>query len=341
MANSTIPTRPSKPQKAPKRSAPNRTVSPGSSRTGSKSSTGSGSGSSKGGSASSLQRKQWAREDDAKKKAGQKYLKQAKNLESQAKAWKYAIQTGLAKARDQNLSDVSMVLKSQLDQLKAEGALRAQSFLESAGNADKATASTAEQGLSNLVRERQDSMTAVLEQGAGETDAMKALLMSARNWAANAAESNRAYFDTMSSVNSGITDLNVDMKKTMSGAWVNSEAERDRIWQTYYDSKSKAQTELGNIRTAQLQNYEEAESYDVEPEKGLKKKTKKQANKAFMQSARLAGKSYEQRALPGWIDNYEGQAQLEAKQGNTNLAAAVTVGPMAKAEGASLRKWES
>jgi hypothetical protein len=279
------------------------------------------------------------KEAAAKKKAGQKYLDQAGNLEAQVKAIRQAIDIDFASARDSNLGDVSMRLNEQFAALKTGHTARAQEFLKSGSDAEKATGATQESAMSNFVRERQDALTGILEQGAGETDTMKAMLMAARNWNANANEANRSYFDSMQSVNSGLVDLNLDTKNSLAGAWTSAEGERDRLWQTYYDQRGEAFTQLGNIKGQQRDYYAQAKEMGVKPKKGTETAAKKASEKAFADAATEAGKGYTQEKLPTWVEGFEGQAKMDASQSNSNLAAAVTMEPVAKAEGATLRKW--
>lgn len=292
-----------------------------------------------GGGTSGAEKRAVNRENAAKKKAGKRYLEAAANLEKQAKALRHALKIDFAKSRDNNLADVGRVLAGQISQLKLGHAQRAGAFLEAAGNTAKATAGTAEAGISNAVRERQDSMAALLEQGAGETDAMRAMVMAARNWQANAQESNRAYYDSMQSINSGITDLNVDTRSNMANAFTSAEGERDRLWQDFYNRRSETFTQLGNVQGQRADYFAQAKEMGVKPKKGLEKKAEKEMKDAFMKGSTELGKGYSQKGLPAWIRDYKGQAALKAKQSNSNLAAAMNFTPVEKAEGASLRKW--
>ena len=165
--------------------------------------------------------------------------------------------------------------------------------------------------------------------------------MSARNWNANAAESNRAYFDSMRSINTGIVDLNLDTKSALAGAATSAEGERDRIWQEYYNNRGQAFTQLGNVLGQQADYYAQAKEMGVKPPKGAEKEAEAAMKKAFADSSIEAGKGYTQQALPEWISGFTGQEQLQARQSNTELAAAVTMDKVAKAEGATLRKWEA
>jgi hypothetical protein len=182
-------------------------------------------------------------------------------------------------------------------------------------------------------------MTSVLEQGAGETDMLKSMLMAARNWHANASEQNRSYYDTMRSVNSGITDLNVDSQTALANAARSAEGQREQLWQDFYNKRGEAFTQLGNVKGQQAEYYAQAKEMGVKPKKGVEKAAEDAMKKAFKDSALEAGKSYTQAGLPKWITDYQGQAPVRARQSNTKLAAAMTFEPVDKAEGATLRKW--
>lgn len=339
MATKVLPVRPTKPApaKSTKISAPAKTTSKGPAKSSSKS---SGKSSSKS-NVSSAEKRAVKRENDAKKKAGQKYLEGASNLQKQAAAIRQALDVDFASARDNNLGDISKTLTEQLAALTAGHAGRAAQFVQSGQDAEKATGDTAERGLSNAVRERADTLSNILEQGAGETDAMKAMLMSARNWSSNAAENNRAYFDSMRSINTGIVDLNLDTKSALAGAATSAEAERDRIWQEYYNSRSQAFTQLGNVKGQEADMYAQAKEMGVKPKKGAEKDSEAAMKAAYAAASGESGKSYTQQALPEWISGFTGQEQLQARQSNTELAAAVTMDKAAKAEGATLRKWDA
>jgi hypothetical protein len=292
-------------------------------------------------SVSAAEKRAVKREEDAKKKAGKRYLEGAANLTVQAQALRQAIRVDFASARDNNLADISQTLNQTLTSLRSDADARARQFLTAASDTEKATGDVAERGISNAIRERQDAMVGILEQGAGETDAMRAMLMSARNWQANAAESNRAYFDTINTVNASINDLNVDTRAAMAGQWSGAEAARDEVWQTFYNNRGQAFTQLGNVLGQQADLYAQAKEMGVKPPKGAEKDAEDAMKKAFKDSAVEAGMGYTQQATPESITGYTGQELVKARQSNTDLAAAMVFEPVAKAEGATLRKWAS
>ena len=282
-----------------------------------------------------------ARAKADKKKAGKRFLEGAENLTAQAKAIRQALDIDFASARDNNLADIDKVLGQQIAQLKLGAEQRGVQFLAAAKDNETATGSTAERGIQNAMRERQDTMTAVLEQGAGETDTLKAMLIAAKNWSSNASESNRAFYDTQQSINQGITDLNIDTRTEMGKMYGGAEADRERTWQDFYNRRSEAFTQLGNIKGQQADYYAQAKEMGVKPKKGIEKAAEDAMKKAFKDSAVESGKSYTNQGLPEWVQKYEGTEQVRGKQSNSNLAAAMTFEPVAKAEGATLRKWAS
>lgn len=291
------------------------------------------------GGMSAAEKRAVARENKAKKAAADKYLHQAGNLTKQADALRRALRKDFKKSRDQNLGDIELNLTQILTQLKEGFSQRAQTFLTTAEDTTKATADTAESGLSNLVRERADSLTAIIEQGAGETDALRAMVTAARNWHANASESNRAYYDTLQSVNAGIVDLNVDTKTSLGNAFMAAEGQREQVWQDYYNRRAESFTQLGNTLGQKADYLASAKEMGAKVPKKRVKSVEKNMADAWKDAAKEAGKSYKQKGLPPWITDWQGQEQVERRQENTNLAAALTVEPMKKAQGATLRKW--
>ena len=302
---------------------------------------GTSSRSSSRSSSSSSGKSYAAQQKERDDRAGKSELQKARDLEPLLEAYKLALSSkGLAKARRQDIRDIEQALLSQLTEAKDAAGQRYNAFLTAGQNAEMDTGRVLEAGISNTVRERQEAMTQLLANGAGETDAMRAMLMAARNWQANAGEANRAYYDTMASTNAGITDLSLDTETAMANAWRGAESEKDRLWKEYYKSRADTHTSSRDIYNQMLAHYRTAEAYDVEPKKGRKKAAKEgmadEANAAAVEMS----KSYRQKKLPGWISGYSAGPQLAARQSNSNLASAMTIEPTVKSEGASLRRWE-
>jgi hypothetical protein len=281
-----------------------------------------------------------ARANADKRKAGQRYLKQAGNLEHQAKALRRALTQEFAKNRDTNLGNVQQRLTENLGILKDDAKKRGGILDEAATNTEVATGQQENQTLTNAVRERADAMSMLMEQGMGETDQMRAMLMAARNMNANQNEGNRSYFDSMQSINSSITDLNADTRTALANTFGEAEAERGRIWENYYSKRNQGFTQLGNIRGQQADAYANAREMGVSPGAGKEKAAQAGMKGNYEAAATEAGKAYKEKALPDWMKNWEGTARRNAQVQNTNLASAITIDKAEKAEGASLRRWE-
>ncbi len=404
-----------KPPSTPKDPTPSSTSprSPSTTKTQTPSSTAKGlnrSNTGKNTSVSSAQRRAEKQQAERDSRTGKRFLQNARNLNPQAKALRKALGE-MKERRRQDIGDINRTRDTQLAQLKEAATALGTSYTEAGANNDTAAGTALEGGFANAVRERQDAMSNILSQGAGETDQLKAMLMAARNQSSNASEANRAFYDTLGTINQGITSLNVDTKTKLQNAWVAAEGEKEQIWRDYLESRGEALTQLGQIRTAQADAYANAAEYEVDipTRNGKKKKVKKklkdvrgtgkqmlnrtstaasatlsaapdkrgeheknktleiqssgkgfltkkgkknkgitmdkvrrrQARRAFNTWAEDQDESYVQKPQPDEIANYQGMAQLQGKQQNSNLAAAMEIKMGPKAEGASLRKWSA
>lgn len=287
------------------------------------------------------ERRAIARDNADRARSGRRMLRQADNMNAQARSLQDALKYSFGRNLRQGLDDVLLNLQQQRDQMLLGSKERATQLRLQGAEAEMATGDTAAMGLSNMVRERYDALTGLITQGAGETDSMRAMLMSARNWHANAAENNRGYYDTMRSINASATDLNVDTRTGLANMYMAAEGERDRLWQDYRNKRAESFTQLGNIRGQQADYYEQAREMGVKPKnKDALGNIKEQGQDAYADATSEMGQSYKQRPLPKWVEKYQVIGQQQARQSNTNLAAAVTIDKAQKAEGASLRRWD-
>ena len=315
-------------------------------------------------------------------RTGQRYLEQARNLNPQADALIKAI--GEMKIRrQQDFKDIQRTRSDQLKRLLSSAEDLGAEYDVAAENNEIAAGGALESGMSNAVRERSETLSQLLSQGAGESDTMRAMLMAARNQNANASDANRAYWDTIASINQNITALNEDTQAKLADAWVSGEGEKEQIRRDYLESTGDAYTQLGLVRQSQADAFANAREYEVAPpklgktkdSKGAGKSLKKwsakgdlevkgknpsgrlkgasakdkgvpgdkfrrqQSREAFDTWAELQDESYEQEPVPDRIKNYTGKSRLTGRQSNTQLASALTVEPLQKAEGATLRKW--
>ena len=271
----------------------------------------------------------------AKRRAGQAFQNMAGNLDPQIKALQRAIDKEFKKNLDQNLEDVGLLIQEQMTMLKSQQGARAKQFLATGRSNAIAGAAQEDSSLENLVRERQDTLGQVLLQGAGQTDALRAMVESARNWRNNVDEGNRAYFDTLNSINSGISENNLDTQTSLANVFTQGEQERERLWSDYFNRRSESYTNLGNLYQQQADYLEQAKQQEVGGGGGSKKSS---AGDAFMKASEEMGKSYVKKGLPDWISKYQGQEELKSTVTNSNLAAAVRFEPLGNPEGASSRR---
>jgi hypothetical protein len=164
----------------------------------------------------------------------------------------------------------------------------AKQYDTAAENNEIAASGTLEAGMSNAVRERSETLSQLLTQGAGETDTMRAMLMAARNQNANAREANQSYWDTIASINQSISTLNNDTQMKLADAWISGEGEREQISRDYLESSSDAYTQLGLVRQAQADAYANAREYKVKPPRLGKKKGDKKDKVRLSKSTSLS-----------------------------------------------------
>lgn len=170
------------------------------------------------------------------------------NDSPQIKALEELLNKGFAKARDTKLANIKKITEQQDAELVRGYEARTTSLLAADKDNEKAEAEASFANLANRARETGDMLDEFLVQGAGETDMLKAQLMSLRNWDANQADVNRSYFDTQRSVNSAINDLNATTRTARINLQTEALADMEQVHTNYYNQRADAYTQLGNIR---------------------------------------------------------------------------------------------
>lgn len=278
----------------------------------------------------------------AKKKASDRYKDLAETLSLQAKALRFALDKhGFKAALKQKLDNV-MLEADQADAVIMEGyGKRVGSLTQSATDNENAAAGQSYANLSNAGRERANAMSEAMAQGAGESDTLRAQGAALRNWNANQNEVERSYFDTLTSVNSSLTDLNVDTKTARANNYAQANADRGQLWDGYRDQRAETQTQLGNTY-GQMAEY-----YGMALEQVGSKKTKRRQKKlaaasgdAFMDAAHEAGKAWDDPGIPGRIQRWNGQDSFASKRAPGGGPIQGITSDLSKPEGATLRKWE-
>jgi hypothetical protein len=278
--------------------------------------------------------RQRAEQAAAMARAGKKYQSMAGNLDPQIAALRAALDKEFKKNLDQNLADVGQLIDEQTGMLKDQAEARGAEYRASGKNNTLANAAQQENSIENLVRERSDTLAGLVTQGAGQSDMLRAMVASARNWRDNTDASNRDYYDTLQSINQGITESNLDTQTSLANVFTQGESERERLWQDYYNRRSETYTQLGNLYQQQADYLDLAEENKVGSGGGTKKTS---AGDAFMKASRESGKSYVKQGLPDWISDYEGQKRLESTVTNNDLAARMRFQPIGQAQGATSR----
>lgn len=270
---------------------------------------------------------------DYRRKAGKRYLDQAANLEAQAKALQLALRSSYGDALETKLKNVGRTLRHQ-NGLLMDGYRQRVGALEGAvEDNEKAQGTQTLMNTQNLVRERNGALSEAMAQGAGESDIMQASMMSLRNWQANQGEVQRSLFDTLRSVNSSLTDLNVDTKTGRFNVVQQANADREQLYTNYYNQRSESLTQLGNIRGQQADYMDMAKEYGVG-----KGGDTGSAEKAFTRASKAAGKAWENPGVPKKLRQWEGREQFEGPSGDP-FQGGPSIDLGKKPEGATLRSW--
>lgn len=159
---------------------------------------------------------------------------------------------GHAKVRDNALAALDASLTAKLSQIKDTFLTSFGDFQVNQRDNESAVNDASFSNLVNRAREKQDVVQQALSQGAGESDVLKSQLQALRNWASNQSDVNRSYFDTRTSINAGITDLNNRTKTSMMNEEMSTNAARASRWDDFYESMGSAYSEMANL---DQQNY--------------------------------------------------------------------------------------
>jgi hypothetical protein len=233
------------------------------------------------------------------------------------------------KQRDTKLGNISTAFtNSDANLIKGYGQALG-GLLSTAKDNDRSESDSTFQNISNAVRERQDILAEIGNNGGGETDALRGQLAALRNYANNQNEVNRSFFDTLGSINRSITSLNVDTATSRNSLWNQAESDREAAWANYYNQQADTWTQITNIENSN-------NNTDSDTSVAYKKTQPDSGKKA----AEYAGSSYMKQGNSG-LGSWDGKGDKEdRKLTSVNAAATVNLGgPMKRAEGATLRKW--
>lgn len=281
------------------------------------------------------------KEREAKQKSSQRYIKQADTLQKQADALRVALgKSGFKRALNIKLGNIGRV-QGQADALLMKGFNERVSDLRgTALDNEKAAAQQSLAGLSNRGRERAQTVSEAMLQGAGETDLLRAQNMALSNWEANQAETNRNYFDSLRSVNTAIGDLNTDTRTARVNNAVQANADREGLWTTYYNQVSDAYTQIGNVKGQQAEYLGMAN--EQVSSKGVRKRQRRSADASgdyYRAASRTQGKAWKNPGVSSSLRNWAGAADERAEEFAQRPVGAQLFSAGKAPEGATLRKW--
>jgi len=242
----------------------------------------------------------------------------------------YKLLDSFGKQRDIKLTNIEAALAQGRELLMGNYGTAIGGLMGSAKDNDAAEADASFSNIANAVRERGDLMSQVASQGAGETDLMRATLQSLRNYGANQEQTNRAFFDTLRSVNSAIGSLNRDTSTGKANLWQQAEGDREAAHANYWNQLSDTWTQIWNIENSNTNvNGPGSVAYE-----------KKYGNAAD-EAANAAAQSYLKKGLPANYLEWEGKGETQQRAlTSSNKAATVNLGGEQKRpEGATLRRW--
>lgn len=275
---------------------------------------------------------------DAAHKNANTHLEAVETLALQAKAMREMLgQDGFRAALKTKLGGVRLNQKQQDDVLMQGYGERTGSLEAATADNDAAAAGQSYANLTNASRERANAMSEIAAQGAGESDSLRAQQMSLRNWTQNQNEVARSYGDTLTSINSSLTDLNNDTYSARMSNSAQANADKGTLWNSYYGQLAETQTNLGNTYGQMASELSMAnEQVGSKKTRRRRKHLTEASGDAFAAAADATGQAYADPGAKPSLLAWKGRAGFNRTLGPAILA--VDSAPVAP-EGASLRKW--
>jgi hypothetical protein len=280
-----------------------------------------------------------------KAKAARRYLEEAETLALQAKALRVALgKHGFRRALNRGLANINQAMHQSDDELMRGYRDRLSSLQQSAEDNDKAAAGQGYANTANAARERANAISEVAANGAGESDLLRAQQMSLRNWNQNQSEIARSYFDTRTSINASLHDLDADTRSARVNNVLQAQADKNQLYTNYYNQRSETLTQLGNVLGQMAADYSAAnEQKGSKKTRRRRKRASEASGEAFMDASHEIGRSHKSR--PGPVDRlgrWTGAEDFEnTMTGPVGGISMGTTTELARPEGASLRRWEA
>lgn len=198
--------------------------------------------------------------------AKNRYLEDASRLNGQIAALAEALgpKGEFKDALEKRLKGIDETLKEQTTELLGGFTERWSSLDADQLNNEIAAGDSSNENDTNRVRERRAALSEAAMQGAGESDQLLSQVMSLRNFEANQGEINRSYSDSARSIVASRIDLRADTRNALQNMAVEADADRQQLWDDYWQQSSETQVALGNALGQQ------AEYYGLAKEQGAK-----------------------------------------------------------------------
>lgn len=269
--------------------------------------------------------------------------------------------------RDNALAALDQALTAKLGQIKQTFTTSFGDFQQNQRDNEESVNDASFANLVNRAREKQDVVQQALSQGAGESDVLKSQLQALRNWASNQADVNRSYFDTRTSINAGITDLNNNTRTGMMNEEMSTNAARASRWDDFYESMSSTYSDMANfdqqnyLLQAEIDATERAKTStsgllswldsgkNAEDYKAPTAKTEALAPPAYTsnyakKAAEMAGSFWTDPGISEETKRWQGGAQSQAGLNNTQVQGSQlnesrSTSRRKRPEGATLRRW--
>ena len=270
---------------------------------------------------------------------------------------------GLDNVRDAGLKSIGQSLRTKMDQINRTYNTSLGDFRQNQLDNESSEADSSFENLMNRARESGDLLAEAMSQGAGESDVLRAQMQAVRNWSANQGEVNRSYFDTRTSINAGITDLNNSTRTAMINEETSANSSRAQLWDDYYNQASDVYTQMANLDqqnyllggeiTALKSSRKSSQSVLKHLGKGKDFETYKAprlkptdggvpdpyVSSSAKRAADMATRAWEDPGVSAATKNWTGAAGSTVKLNNAGLSAAPVNLARKGPEGATLRKW--
>lgn len=280
-----------------------------------------------------------AREAEYRARAAQRYEDQAELLARQAKYYKALLgKKGFRAELKSNLKSIRVDLRGALADSRQQYADRVGILEQQDRDNKNAADAQTYAAMTNAGRERANALSEAMLQGAGESDVLRAQGMALRNWNANQSEVARAFYDTNTSINAGLTDLTADTRTARINAYRSANDSRGQQWSTYYDQRSEAYTQLYNLYGEIASNYGYAnEQKGSKRYRDLQDQYEDKSINAIKRLGKSVGQAWENPGVPKRIQKWDGRASFDDDLNQSFGPPRST--DLAKPEGATLRSW--